>query len=190
MTPKDLPEWGTVATIEASRWDAASAYVVVDAHRLDDETPYLWKTTDYGASWTRLTAGLDREVYLHVVREDTERRGMLYLGTERGVMVSLDDGESWRELGLNLPTVAVHDLAVKDGDLVVGTTGRSAWIFDDLTPLRSPLAELPAVHLFPTRPATAWYYTRPPLGGLPGAATTRPGAPPSTTTWRKSPRNR
>ena len=92
VTPPGTPEWGTVTTIEASRWDAGTAYVVVDAHRLDDETPYLFKTTDFGASWTSLTKGLDPEVYLHVIREDTQRRGMLYLGTERGVMVSRDGG--------------------------------------------------------------------------------------------------
>lgn len=174
VTPRGLPEWGTVATIEASRWDAATAYVVVDAHRLDDETPYLWKTTDHGASWKSLTAGLDREVYLHVVREDTKRRGMLYLGTERGVMLSLDDGESWRPLRLNLPTVAVHDLVVKDDDLVVGTMGRSAWILDDLTVFRELDADLPPVHLFSPRPAIAWFYTRPPFGSTAGAGANPP----------------
>ena len=158
VTPPGLPEWGTVANIEASRWDAGTAYVVVDAHRLDDETPYLWKTTDYGASWKSLTSGLDPEIYLHVVREDSEREGMLYLGTERDVKYSLDDGTSWESLKLNMPTVAVHDLKVHGDDLVVGTKGRSIWILDDLTAVREMSAEIadtPA-HLFAPRPTIRW----------------------------------
>jgi len=96
---------------------------VVDAHRLNDETPYLFKTTDFGATWMSLTKGLDPEVYLHVIREDTQRRGMLYLGTERGVVISRDGGAGWESLRLNMPTVAVVDLVVAGDDLVVGTLG-------------------------------------------------------------------
>ncbi len=164
VTPPRLPEWGTVAVIEASRWHAGTAYVVVDAHRLDDETPYLWKTTNYGGSWKRLTKNLDPEVYLKVVREDTRREGLLYLGTERGVMVSRDDGETWESLRLNMPTVAIADMVVAGDDLVVGTLGRSAWILDDLTPVREmtpDTAGAPA-HLFPPRPSVRWHYTRAP----------------------------
>jgi photosystem II stability/assembly factor-like uncharacterized protein len=159
VTPDDIPEWGTVSGIEASRWDAGVAYVVVDAHRLDDESPYLWKTSDYGASWQRLGRDLGPEVYLHVVREDTRVRGMLYLGTERGVLMSPDDGSTWLSLRLNMPTVAIADLVVAGDDLVVATHGRSAWILDDLTPVR----EMPEVIgkeanlLFPPRPAIRWY---------------------------------
>ncbi|HXH28194.1 MAG TPA: glycosyl hydrolase, partial [Candidatus Polarisedimenticolia bacterium] len=155
---KGIPEWGTVAMIEASPHDAATAYLVVDAHRLDDRHPYLWKTSDYGRSWKNLASKLPRDVYLHAVREDPKRRGLLYVGTERGIMLSRDDGETWVALGLNLPTVAVHDLVVKDDDLVVGTHGRSIWILDDLTPIRDwsrAIAEEP-VHLFPVRPAIRW----------------------------------
>jgi photosystem II stability/assembly factor-like uncharacterized protein len=170
VTPSRLPEWGTVATIEASRWHPGTAYVVADAHRLDDERPYLWKTTNYGKTWRGLTAGLPKDVYLHVVREDTERRGMLYLGTERGVAYSLDDGATWRDLKLNLPTVAVHDLVVEGDDLVVGTMGRSIWILDDLSPLRDmtdEIAEAPA-HLFAPGPAVRWRYAARLAGGSPG----------------------
>jgi len=176
VTPTGFPEWATVATIEASRWDAGTAYVVVDAHRLDDETPYLYKTTDFGGSWTSLTAGLDSEVYLHVVREDTTRRGMLYLGTERGVMVSNDEGASWQSLRLNMPTVAVVDLVVAGDDLVVGTLGRSAWILDDLTPVRAMTPEIAAepVHLFESRPAVRWQYARAPYGSKEGATKNPP----------------
>jgi hypothetical protein len=153
-----FPEWGTVALIEPSPFDAATAYVVVDAHRLDDMRPYLYKTSDYGKSWQRIDAGLAPNVYLHAVREDPAKKGQLYLGTERGVMYSPDDGKTWRELKLNLPTVAVHDLVVKGDDLVVGTHGRSVWILDDLQPVRemsSSIADDP-VHLFPVADAVRW----------------------------------
>jgi hypothetical protein len=146
--------------IEPSSFDANTAYVVVDAHRLDDNKPYLFKTTDRGKSWTRLDATLDPKIYLHAVREDPARRGQLYLGTERGVMFSSDDGRSWRSLQLNLPTVAVHDLRVKDANLVVATHGRSLWILDDLQPVReyTPAIGAEAVHLFAPADAVRWHY--------------------------------
>lgn len=158
-----LPEWGTVAAIEPSPFDAAAAYLVVDAHRLDDPRPYLWKTADHGRTWRSLSTALPRGVYLHAVREDPKRRGLLYLGTERGVSYSPDDGATWKELKLNLPTVAVHDLVVQGDDLVVGTHGRSIWILDDLTALRewSPDVESKAAHLFTARPAVRWRYDGP-----------------------------
>lgn len=176
VTPRGAPEWGTVVTIEASRWDAATAYAVYDAHRLDDETPYLWKTTNYGKSWTSLVRGLDPEVYLKVVREDPRKKGMLYLGTERGAMVSRDDGNSWESLRLNMPTVAIADMVVAGDDLVVGTLGRSAWILDDLTPIRnmsSQIAKAP-LHLFPPRPAIRWTYASGPDGPDNGSASNPP----------------
>jgi len=153
-----LPEWATIDLIEPSPFDAATASVIADAHRLDDPRPYLYKTTDYGRTWRSLAAALPPDVYLHAVREDPKRRGLLYLGTERGVSFSPDDGATWTPLKLNLPTVAVHDLVVKGDDLVVGTHGRSIWIFDDLTPIRewsAPIAAEPA-HLFPVPPAIRW----------------------------------
>jgi photosystem II stability/assembly factor-like uncharacterized protein len=155
---KGLPEWGTISMIEPSPFDAATAYVVIDAHRLDDMRPYLFKTTDLGRTWTRLDAGLPQDVYLHAVREDPAKRGMLYLGTERGVVYSVDDGKTWRPLKLNLPTVAVHDLVVKGDDLVVGTHGRSIWILDDLLPIRemTPTVAAAPVHLFPAPDAMRW----------------------------------
>ncbi|HET7697914.1 MAG TPA: hypothetical protein VFK57_19530 [Vicinamibacterales bacterium] len=155
-----FPEWGTVSMIEPSPFDADTAYVVVDAHRLDDMKPYLFRTGDRGATWKRIDAGLAANVYLHAVREDPEKRGQLYLGTERGVMFSTDDGQSWRPLQLNLPTVAVHDLQVKEGDLVVGTHGRSIWILDDLQPVRQYDARVAAeaLHLFPPQDAIRWRY--------------------------------
>ena len=166
-----LPEWGTVSMIEASPFDAATAYLVVDAHRLDDMRPYLWKTTDYGRSWKRLGANLPPDVYLHAVREDPARRGLLYAGTERGVSYSTDDGATWQPLRLGLPTVAVHDLRVKGNDLVLGTHGRSIWIFDDLTPIRemSPAIRGREAHLFAPPPTVAWrWHSEDSVGPSPG----------------------
>jgi hypothetical protein len=153
-----LPEWGTISIIEPSPFDAATAYVVVDAHRLDDMRPYLYKTSDYGKTWTRLDSSLAKDIYLHSVREDPAKRGQLYLGTERGVMYSQDDGKTWKSLRLNMPTVAVHDLVVKDDDLVVGTHGRSVYILDDLQPVRelNETVTKSAVHLFPIADAVRW----------------------------------
>jgi photosystem II stability/assembly factor-like uncharacterized protein len=153
-----FPEWGTVSLIEPSPFDARTAYLVVDARRMDDARPYLWKTSDLGKSWKSLTGGLPADVALHAVREDPEKRGMLYVGSDRGVSFSRDDGATWQPLQLNLPTVPVHDLRVKSGDLVVGTHGRSIWILDDLTAVRewTPALAKAAVHLFPVRPALRW----------------------------------
>ena len=158
---KGLPEWGTVCCIEPSPFDAETAYLVVDAHRLDDMKPYLWKTTDGGKTWAGLSAKLPQDTYLRAVREDPKKKGMLYLATEHGIQFSTDDGATWKELKLNLPTVAVSDLVVKDDDLVVATSGRSLWIFDDLTPLRTmgPDVEAKAVHLFPARTAYRYRYS-------------------------------
>ncbi len=129
-----------------------------------------------GRSWKSLTAGLDPEIYLHVVREDTRREGMLYLGTERGVMFSRDDGASWESLRLNMPTVSVVDLAVAGDDLVVGTLGRSAWILDDLTPVREMSTEIAAAeeHLFAPLPAVRWRYAGAPYGSRDGAGKNPP----------------
>ena len=155
-----FPEWGTVSMIEPSPFDANTAYVVVDAHRLDDMRPYLYATTDLGQTWKRLDGELAPDVYLHAVREDPKKRGQLYLGTERGVMFSPDHWQNWKPLQLNLPTVAVHDLVVKDDTLVVGTHGRSIWILDDLGPIRQYTDTIAAapLHLFTPETATRWRY--------------------------------
>ncbi len=152
------PKEGTISLIEPSPHDAATAYIVVDNHRLDDMKPYLYKTTDYGKVWKALHSALASDVYLHAVREDPARRGLLYLGTERGVMYSPDDGANWNLLRLNMPTVAVHDLAVKGDDLVVGTHGRSIWVLDDLQPVRQMNEQIVTkdVHLFTAPDAVRW----------------------------------
>jgi photosystem II stability/assembly factor-like uncharacterized protein len=158
VTIPGSPEWGTVACIEPSPFDANTAYVAVDAHRLDDMRSYLFKTEDLGKTWKSLTAKLPQDVHLHVVREDPKRRGLLFAGSERGIHFSTDDGNTWKELKLNFPTVPVHDLQVKGNDLVVGTHGRAIWILDNLTPIRELDAKLAAedVHLFPNQPATRY----------------------------------
>jgi len=147
-----VPEWGTVCCIEPSRHDAGTAYVVVDAHRLDDQRPHLFKTNDFGQTWTSLAGKLPQDDYLHVVRADPAVAGLLYLGSEHGVSCSSDDGATWKRLKSNLPTVAVSDLAIKDGDLVLGTNGRAIWILDDLSPLKK------GTQLFSARPAVRWRY--------------------------------
>jgi photosystem II stability/assembly factor-like uncharacterized protein len=153
-----LPDWGTVCCIEASPHDASTAFVVVRNHRMDDYKPYVWKTTDFGQTWTAITDGLDPGVHCHAIREDGKKKGLLYLGTERGVMYSPDAGKTWHSLQQNLPTVPVHDLVVKGDDLVVGTHGRSIWILDDLTPLRetTDAVKAKAVHLFPVPSTIRW----------------------------------
>ena len=160
LTPRmpGFPEWGTVSLIEASPHDPATAYVVVKNYRLGDNAPYLYQTTDFGATWKRLDGGLSRDVWLHAVREDPARRGLLYLGTEKGVMFSADGGATWRPLRLNLPTVQVADLIVKNDDLVLGTHGRGIWILDDLTPIRQWTETVAAkpLHLFVPVRATIW----------------------------------
>lgn len=169
-----LPEWSTISCIEASPNAAGTAYVVADAHRLDDNRPYLYRTTDFGKTWKTLAAKLPADNYLHAVRADPKRKGLLFLATERGVWFSQDEGGAWEHLKLNLPTVGVTDLQIKDNDLVVGTNGRSVWIFDDLTPIRemSPKIAAGESHLFPEQPAVRWRYHSPvftPSGKTAGA---------------------
>jgi photosystem II stability/assembly factor-like uncharacterized protein len=165
-----FPEWATVSIIEPSPFDASTAYVVVDAHRLDNMRPYLYKTTDLGKSWKRLDAALPQQTYLHSVREDPRKRGQLYLGTESGVMFSVNDGQTWRPLQLNLPTVAVHDLIVKDDNLVLATHGRSIWILDDLQPVREYDERIAgqAAYLFAPAEAVRWRYGSNPWGARGG----------------------
>ncbi len=131
-----IPEWSTVSIIDASPHDANTAYVAVDRHRLDDFKPYIYKTNDLGKTWSTIVTGIPDGAYVRAVREDPKRKGLLYAGTETGVFVSFDDGAHWQPLQLNLPVSPIHDLVVKDDDLVVATHGRSFWVLDNLTPLR------------------------------------------------------
>ena len=136
VTPKEMPEWSMLSLIEPSPHDAGTAYAAVDRHKLDDFKPYIYKTADYGKTWSMVAAGIPDGAYVHAVREDPKRKGLLYAGTETGMFVSFDGGAHWQSLQLNLPTVPVHDLVIKNDDLVVATHGRSFWVLDDLGPLR------------------------------------------------------
>ncbi len=148
ITPKDLPEWAQINSIEPSRYDAATCYLAATRYKLGDFTPYLYKTTDYGKSWKKITDGIPAEHFTRVVREDDVVQGMLYAGTETGLYLSTDDGNSWKSFQMNLPIVPITDLAVKDSNLVIATQGRSLWIHDDLGLVRDafsvPLSRLPA----------------------------------------------
>ncbi len=155
VTPPAVTEWSIVSIIEASHFDAATAYAAVNRNNLDDLRPHILRTRDYGATWQETVIGIGEKDFVRVVREDPERRGLLYAGTERQVYVSFDDGDHWQSLRLNMPIVAICDLAVEQGDLVAATYGRSFWILDDVTPLRQADARVAAggAHLFASLPA-------------------------------------
>src|SRR5262249_2004553 len=136
VTPKGLGPWSKVSQIEASHFDAGTAYVSIDRHRTEDYKPYIYRTRDYGKTWTLIAGGLEEPAYMNCVREDPVRRGLLYGCTELGVVVSFDDGKNWQSLQLNLPPVSVRDLVVHGDDLVIGTFGRSFWVLDNISPLR------------------------------------------------------
>ena len=136
VTPPGLAPWSKISLIGASPHDTAEAYAAVDRHRLDDVAPYIYRTRDYGRTWTKITDGIGPTAYVHAVRADSARAGLLYAGTELGPYVSFDDGEHWQSLRLNLPVVSVRDLAVHDNDLIAATHGRAFWILDDVTPLQ------------------------------------------------------
>jgi len=136
VTPSGMQPWGRVSLIDPSHFDAAVAYAAVERHRMDDQAPYIYRTRDYGKSWDLITGGLEPPFFVNAVREDPQHRGLLYAGTEFGIYVSLDDGDHWQSLQLNLPVTSIRDLVVHGDDLVVATHGRSFWILDDITPLR------------------------------------------------------
>jgi photosystem II stability/assembly factor-like uncharacterized protein len=152
ITPSALTPWSKVGIIEASHFDAETAYAAVDRHRLDDFKPYVYRTHDGGKTWQLIANGLP--ITVNVVREDPWRKGLLYAGTERGMSVSFDDGEHWESLQLNLPATSVRDIEVKGNDLVIATHGRAFWILDDVTPLRQEVTSAP----FLFKPATAVRY--------------------------------
>ncbi|MGD8319390.1 MAG: glycosyl hydrolase [Gemmatimonadota bacterium] len=155
----DLPEYGQVSNIEPSKWDAGTAYAAIDFHQMASFDPYIYKTTDFGQSWTRIDGGIARSPFsfVHVVRQDPVRKGMLFAGTDNAVWFTLDDGAHWQRIRNNLPAAPVYWLTIQPhfNDLVVGTYGRGFWILDDMTPLRALDPEVVAsdAHVFEARPA-------------------------------------
>jgi photosystem II stability/assembly factor-like uncharacterized protein len=135
VTPKGMPEWMMINSIEPSAYDAGTCYVAGTKYKTGDFAPYLYKTTDYGKTWKKITNGIQPEHFTRVLREDPKRKGLLYAGTETGMYISFNDGANWQPFQLNLPIVPITDLAVKDNNLIVATQGRSLWIIDDLTVL-------------------------------------------------------
>ncbi|HVG22912.1 MAG TPA: glycosyl hydrolase [Thermoanaerobaculia bacterium] len=153
VTPKAAPQWIMWNAIDVSPFDKATMYLAGTSYKSDDFRPYLYRTTDYGATWTKITSGIAADHFTRVVRSDRRRRGLLYAGTERGMYVSFDDGAAWQSLQLNLPIVSITDLAVRDDDLIAATQGRAFWILDDLTPLQQLDAAVTKknAHLFTPR---------------------------------------
>jgi photosystem II stability/assembly factor-like uncharacterized protein len=176
VTPKAMPEWGTVSMIEASAYNAGTAYVSVQRHKMDDFAPYIFKTTDFGKTWSSLTSGIPADAFVHAVREDKKRKGLLYAGTERGVFFSWDDGGTWQSLQVNLPVSPVYDLTTHANDLIVATHGRAFWVLDDLSPLQQYKPEIAneEVHLY--APGSANHTT---FGGGGGGGGDRGQNPPS-----------
>lgn len=160
VTPAELTPWSKVTHIEASHFDAGTAYAAVDRHRLEDLHAYLYRTRDFGKTWQQASGGIPEGSFLNCVREDSLRKGLLYACTELGVYISFNDGDSWQSLQLNMPATSVRDLVIHGDDLVIATHGRSFWILDDASPLREMNAQVSAADLWLFKPATA-YRVRP-----------------------------
>jgi photosystem II stability/assembly factor-like uncharacterized protein len=148
ITPPDMPDFGRVSLIDASPNTAGAAYVAVKNYQNDDRKPYIWKTKDYGKTWTKIVTGIPENDFVHAVREDPGRPGLLFAGTEHGIYVSFNDGEEWQSLRLNLPDTQVSDLVIEGNDLVIATHGRSFYILDDINPLRQLKPEVTTADTF------------------------------------------
>jgi photosystem II stability/assembly factor-like uncharacterized protein len=169
VTPPQLKPWAKVSILEASHFDPSTAYAAINTIRLDEMRPHIYRTRDYGATWQEIVSGLAPNAPTDVVREDPQRKGILFAGTETSVYLSFNDGDSWQSLQLNLPHTSMRDLTIHDDDLIVGTHGRSFWILDDITPLRQlsdEVAHAPA-HLFVPQEALRWHWNRNPDTPLP-----------------------
>ncbi len=138
--PSIMPEWTMINSIEPHPFEKGGLYVAATSYKSDDFMPYLYKTTDYGETWTKITSGIEPTHFTRVIRADPDYKGLLYAGTESGMYISFNDGKSWDDFNLNLPTVPITDLCIKNQDLIIATQGRSLWVFDDLTLLHQ-LAE-------------------------------------------------
>jgi hypothetical protein len=150
VTPPNMPEWMMINSIEINPFEKGGVYVAGTKYKLGDFKPYLYMTTDYGATWKEITKGIADNHFTRVVRADPKRKGLLYAGTETGMYLSFDNGSSWKPFQQNLPIVPITDLAIKDNNLIAATQGRSFWVIDDLTVLHqlSPAIEQQAFHLY------------------------------------------
>lgn len=155
VTPPAIQPWTRINIIEASSHDPATAYAAVNRYQMDDFRPYLYRTHDFGKTWTLVVSGIPQDTFVRTVRQDPVRSQLLFAGTETGVYVSFDDGDRWQSLQLNLPVVPVTDLTIHSGDLLASTQGRAFWILDNITPLEqlTPAVESAPVHLFAPRAA-------------------------------------
>jgi photosystem II stability/assembly factor-like uncharacterized protein len=155
ITPAEMPEWSMVNSVEFDPFEKGSVYIAATRYKLGDYKPYLFKTKDYGKTWTKITDGIDPSHFTRVVRSDPKRKGLLYAGTESGMYISFDDGSSWKPFQLNLPMVPICDLTVKNDNLIAATQGRSFWLIDDLTPLHQldDAISKSIVHLYKPMPS-------------------------------------
>jgi photosystem II stability/assembly factor-like uncharacterized protein len=176
VTPKGMPDFGRVSIIDASAFDSASAYAAVKRPLLDDQSPYIFRTHDFGKTWTKIVNGIAPNDYVHSVREDPQRKGLLYAAAQHGMYISYDDGDHWESLSLNLPDVPVHDIEVEDHDLAIATHGRGFYVLDNIEPLRQYEPAMAAEHdvvLFTPAtvvrsgpPATVQYWLKHPVNTL------------------------
>ena len=155
VTPPAVTSWSRVTTIEASHFDANEAYASVDRHQLNDFNPHIFRTRDQGKTWQEITRGLPAGVYVHAIKEDPARRGLLFAGTERGAWMSFDDGDTWQSLQLNLPTTSVRDFEIYGDDLIVATHGRGFWVIDEIGALRQINDTVAGSSAFLFKPADA-----------------------------------
>jgi len=160
ITPAAVGAWSRITTVEASHFDANTAYASVDRHQLSDFRPHIYRTRDLGKSWQEITRGLPADGYVHVVREDPIRRGLLFAGTERQVFVSFDDGDAWQSIQLNLPVSSMRDFEIHSNDLIVGTHGRGIWVIDDISALRQINAQVANSAAFLFKPSDSINYVQ------------------------------
>jgi len=156
VTPKDMPEWMMINSIDPDPFVKGGAYIAGTKYKSGDYEPYLYRTKNYGKSWTKITNGIDPDHFTRVVRADPERQGLLYAGTETGMYISFDDGNYWKPFQLNLPIVPITDLTIKNNNLIAATQGRSFWMIDDLSPLHQLGKDLISKEFFLYKPLDAW----------------------------------
>jgi photosystem II stability/assembly factor-like uncharacterized protein len=155
ITPKELPKFSRISIIDESRHKPGTLYLAANRYQVDDRAPYVFKTHDYGKTWTKIINGIAEGHFARAIREDVVRPGLLFLATEHGVYFSINDGQKWQKIQLNLPDTPVRDLVIKDNDIVIGTHGRGFWILDDIQPIRQYQQSISNKSVFLFEPADA-----------------------------------